>query len=173
MCRKDGTWMKLVDPGPQPPPFQVEYSELESDKAPTEPPVEESSPIESSIEATADAQPAAKPADSLTLAAKLQSTEDVATSKVESTDDKPGDNLDGADSFGAGLDVGDAPSAPAKKEPPDVAKESAPKSGEGASAADSASSGPEKKKRGKRPNRRRRSRRGQKKDGGSAPKSES
>lgn len=165
--------MKLVDPGPQPPPFEVEYSELEADKPRTDPPEEDSSPVESSVEATAEAQPAAKPADNLTLAAKLQPTEDAATSKAASADEKSGDNSNGVDAFGAGLDVGDVTAEPVKKESPDVAKESAPKSGEGTSAADSASSGSEKKKRGKRPNRRRRSRRGQKKDGGSAPKSES
>lgn len=164
--------MKLVDPGPQPPPFEVEYSELEADKPRTDPPEEEAA-VESSVEATAEAPPAAKSVDNLTLAAKLQPTEDAATSKVESADEKSGDNLDSVDSFGAGLDVGDVASEPAKKEQPDAAKEAASTSGEGSGATESASSGPEKKKRGKRPNRRRRSRRGQKKDGGSAPKSES
>ncbi|MFT5323687.1 MAG: hypothetical protein ACI8P0_001538 [Planctomycetaceae bacterium] len=172
--------MKLVDPGPQPPPFEVEYSELEADKPRTEPPEEEPSPIESSVEVAAVAQPAAKPEDSLTLAAKLQSTEDAAASTAEPVDDHSGDRSDDVDSFGAGLDAGDVAPEPGKKEQPDVAKESAPTSGEGAAATDSAEAAatdsatdPEKKKSGKRPNRRRRSRRGQKKDGGSAPKSES
>lgn len=174
--------MKLVDPGPQPPPFEVEYSELEADKRRTDPPAEEATPIESSIEVTSDAQLAANPGDRLTLAAKLQSTEDAAITETESAADNSGDNSDddsgSVDSFGAGLDVGDVAAEPVKQEPPDVAKESAPKSGQGSSSAASASSDSEKsdsekKKRGKRPNRRRRSRRGQKKDGGSAPKSES
>ncbi len=170
--------MKLVDPGPQPPPFEVEYSELEADKRRNDPPAEEATPIESSVEVTADAQPAATPGDRLTLAAKLRSTEDAAITEADSAADNSGDNSDSVDSFGAGLDVGDVAAEPAKKEPPDVSKESAPKSGQGSSSATSASSGSEKsgsekKKRGKRPNRRRRSRRGQKKDGGSAPKSES
>jgi len=172
--------MKLVDPGPQPPAFEVEYSELEADKPRTEPPEEDSLPIETLVEATAAAEPAAKPEDNLTLAAKLQSTEDAAASTVESVDDNSGGSSDNVESFGAGLEVGDVAPEPAKKEQPDVAKESAPASGEGSSAADSAEAAatdsatdPEKKKSGKRPNRRRRSRRGQKKDGGSAPKSES
>jgi len=164
--------MKLVDPGPQPPPFEVEYSELEADKPRTEPPEEESSPIESSVEVAAVAQPAAELEDSLTLAAKLQSTEDAAASTAEPVDDHSGDRSDDVDSFGAGLDAGDVAPEPAKKEQPDVAKEAGAASPAEAAATDSATD-PEKKKSGKRPNRRRRSRRGQKKDGGSAPKSES
>jgi hypothetical protein len=172
--------MKLVDPGPQPPPFEVEYSELEADKPRAEQPEDDSSQVEISVEAAADAQPAAKPDDSLALAAKLQPTEDAAAPKAESVADNSGDSSDDVESFGAGLNVGDVATEPAEEEQPAVEKESVATSPAGAAATDTAeaattdsASDSEKKKRGKRPNRRRRSRRGQKKDGGSAPKSES
>ncbi len=160
--------MKLVEPGPQPPPFKVEYSELESDKPRSEPPPqEESSPVESPGEATADAPPAVTPDDSLAVDAKSQSATDPAASKSQSADNSSGDG----ESFGAGLDVGDVAAEPAGNEQSVVEKESQGASAGSAATADSGS-GAEKKKRGKRPNRRRRSRRGQKKDGGT-PKSES
>ncbi|MDA1160789.1 MAG: hypothetical protein O2983_14365, partial [Planctomycetota bacterium] len=89
---------------------------------------------------------------------------------------------DVADSFGAGLDVGDEVAQPVQKEqsaievvsavaaPVEVTAEAEVSAESEVTNSDADSSG---KKRGKRPNRRRRSRRGQKKDGGSAPKSES
>tara|TARA_R110002072_G_scaffold155657_2_gene306078 strand:- start:130802 stop:131281 length:480 start_codon:yes stop_codon:yes gene_type:complete len=159
--------MKLVEPGPQPPPFEVEYSELDADKPGVpQPPEEDSSPTGDSVAATTDAQPAKIPDDdSVTETPSLPAAE-AAARPVDSVSD----NADGADSFGAGLEVGDVAAEPVKKEQPAGEQAAAATSAEEgkATGSESDSGG---KKRGKRPNRRRRSRRGQKKDGDSAPNS--
>jgi hypothetical protein len=173
--------MKLVEPGPQPPPFNVEYSELEADKARTEErPDDDSTSIESSSEGASPVQPAKTP-DAGSAGSTAESQLSPAVETVETANGNA-DSTDVADSFGAGLDVGDEVAQPVQKEQSAIevvsaaaatveATAEAEVSGESeVTNSDSDSGG---KKRGKRPNRRRRSRRGQKKDGGSAPKSES
>ena len=166
--------MKLVEPGPQPPPFEVEYSELESDKPRAEQqPEDDVSPAESTVEAASDTQAPSSPDDGSDGSAAEKQSQPLAQAAAPSVE-SASENADVADSFGAGLDVGDVASQPTEKEQPTVEKESAATA---ASETDTAATDSESdsggKKRGKRPNRRRRSRRGQKKDGGSVPKSES
>jgi len=166
--------MKLVDPGPQPPPFEVEYSELEADKPKAERPDEEvSSNAEVSNEATTET---VAETPNATVAVEASVSEPATGADASSAGDAstPGDTHEessGEDTFGAGVDVGDEAPKPAADAEPQVGEQSTQQDTDGAKVAETSGSG--QKKRGKRPNRRRRSRRGQKKNDGSPPKSES
>lgn len=173
--------MKLVDPGPQAPPFEVEYSELEADQPKAERPDEEvSSNAEGSNEATTETV-AETPNATVAVDASVSKPEtdadvssEVDASPPENTQTPPWDTQEdssGEDTFGAGVDVGDEAPKPAAGEESQVDNKSTQQSADGAKAAEKPGDG--QKKRGKRPNRRRRSRRGQKKNDGSPPKSES
>ena len=193
--------MKLVDPGPQPPPFEVEYSELEADKPRTEQePEEDSSPVAKMVEAAVksaavesaavesateesavDGRAADVADDNSTVEAKPQPVDALppptAKPAGDNSDEPGNDNAEGGDTFGAGLDVGDDAAEPQKddlpaNEQPTVETESVATTPSETKATDSESDSVQ-KKRGKRPNRRRRSRRGQKKDDGSSPKADS
>lgn len=173
--------MKLVDPGPQPPPFEVEYSELEADRPKAESPDEDvSSNTEVSNEAAtetvaetpnatvavdASVSEPATDADA-SSAGDASSSDKTQTPPVDAHEDSSGE-----DTFGAGVDVGDEAPKPAAGEESQVDNKSTQQSADGAKAAEKPGDG--QKKRGKRPNRRRRSRRGQKKNDGQPPKSES
>jgi hypothetical protein len=180
-CRNDGTWMKLVDPGPQPPPFEVEYSELESDKPKPEHQSEEvSSNADAASESIAETQAAPVAGEASVTESAKAADESVETPNSASADGQDyvaaenavaAQNTAGGDAFGAGVDVGDDDSKSAADEEPQSADLSTQQGADGAKVSESGETASGEQKRGKRPNRRRRSRRGQKKNDGSPPQS--
>lgn len=169
-CRNGGTWMKLVDPGPQPSPFEVEYSELESDKPKVQNQSEDVSPnAEVSREASTEAveEPQAAPVDAEASVSRSETTAEQSFRVATSSSENAQVEATGGDEFGAGVDVGDDASKVAGNEKPKAGDESPQQATDGAKAA-----GTGQKKRGKRPNRRRRAQRGQKKNDGSPPERE-
>lgn len=165
--------MQLLDPGPQPPPFEVEYSVLEADMPQSDrlPHEDAPSPEVTQVDIPADvagkdsAEPSSTPTE--------QESKPVADSGgATSVPTKPSSDAESAglkeDAFGAGVSVGDGPAASETDPKPSAESESAKEPGAEARSSDSGND-PNRKK-GKRPNRRRRSRRGQKKGDGSPPK---
>jgi len=169
-CRNGGTWMKLVDPGPQPSPFEVEYSELESDKPKVQNQSEDVSPNaevsrEVSTEAVEELQTAPVAAEASVT--RSTTTAEQSFRAAISSSGNAQVEATGGDEFGAGVDVGDDAAKVAGNEKLKAGAESPQQATDGAKAADTGQ-----KKRGKRPNRRRRSRSSQKKDDGSPPERE-
>jgi hypothetical protein len=176
--------MKLVEPGPQPPAFEVEYSALEADAprveetSPPDSPQLEASPEESRVvepaNAADDSQPShaqtreQAPPDRESAAADQQSPSEADSAVVpdEPEADKPADEPSDGDSFGMGLDVGESSAKSDADSKPGADANAEPAGATDTQPGASSSDGDSKGKKGKRPNRRRRSRRGQKKKDG-------
>lgn len=174
-CRNDGTWMKLVEPGPAPPPFEVEYSALEADSKPVKDPPESEPETSQEIEAgSADKQ--GGPASANEEAAQVhvsgttssgdksatgdldtQPVRDSATESQKENTQAPGTESSSDDAFGTGIEFGDDPA----NSPPTAAEPGIDTKQESADSGDTESDS--NRKKGKRSNRRRRSRRNQKK----------
>jgi hypothetical protein len=162
--------MKLVDPGPQPSPFKVEYSELESEKPDFQNQNEDVSPnADVSREASTEAveEPQAAPVAAEVSVTRSAKTAEQPFRAATSSSENAQAEATGGDEFGAGVDVGDEVSKVAGNEKPKTGDESPQQGTDDAKAAATGQ-----KKRGKRPGRRRRSRRGQKNNDGSPPERE-
>lgn len=188
--------MKLVEPGPQPPPFKVEYSALEADAAPAIDLVEETpegetlaqdTPAEGilaseTVEEHGDAKldreraVAQAPPEGESAAADQESPSeaDSAVATAEPQEHQSADEQSEEDAFGTGIDVEESPSKPDAAAQPGGEADAKPETVSAAEPATPASENDSNRKKGKRPNRRRRSRRGQKeKDGPPASGSDS
>lgn len=145
--------MQLVEPGPQPPPFDVNYSVLEADRtdsgASHEP---EAQPVETAVAPVVDVKPVA--------AAESTLIEDRGGKHDEVTEPKQSSDTRTPDDFGVGVHVEGA-STPIDAS--SAASGAAPSGSSSAESAGESEDGAERKK-GRRPNRRRRSRRRQKKN---------
>lgn len=145
--------MQLVEPGPQPAPFDVDYSVLEADRTDSGASHEtETLPVENAAAPVVDEKPVA--------AAEPALIEDRGGKHDEVTEPKQSGNTQTPDDFGAGVHV-EEPSTPIDAS--SAASGTEPSGSSSAESAGESEDGAERKK-GRRPNRRRRSRRRQKKN---------
>ena len=163
-CRNDGTWMQLVEPGPQPPAFEVEYSILQADMPAAGKPIEDASEQEVNREEVSVAESAEIPAKSSSASEPTSQpmTDSDATSTVAGEQASANEEASDNDAFGTGIEVADNPAMPQTDSQP-TADSSASTDPDSTNSDDKPS-----RKKGRRPNRRRRSRRGQKKNDGPA-----